>query len=157
MTAATPGFSSSSMFGIGWSAPFGREVRRKTLAVPVPMWIIFVKGREARNPKAISRWVHQSALCTERISESGIPPKRAGARELLMKEIGAIAGWVAAMRAVSIRNPVTPMAPMSRSCSVSSFSFVSPGGRKTIRRTSAPATPRSSTAPNDSAKSLKTM
>jgi len=79
------------------------------------MWIIFVKGIEARNPKATSRCVHQSALCRDRISERGIPPKRTGARELLMYEIGAIAGWVAAMRADSIRKPVTPMAPISRS------------------------------------------
>jgi hypothetical protein len=121
------------------------------------MWIIFVRGRVARNPKAISRWVHQSVLWADRISGRGIPPKRAGARALLMKEIGAIAGRVAAMRAVSTRNPVTPMAPISRSCSVSSFSFVSPGGRKAILRRRAPATPRSSSAPKVSANSLKTM
>src|SRR3989304_6267030 len=51
VTAVTPGFSSSSMFGIGWSAPFGREGRRKTLALPVPLWIIFVKGGGGRDPK----------------------------------------------------------------------------------------------------------
>jgi hypothetical protein len=96
-------------------------------------------------------------LWTERISGSGIPPKRAGAMALLTKETGPIAGRVAAMRAASIRNPVTPMTPMSRSCSVSSFSFVSPGGRKRIRRTRAPAMPRRRTAPNVSANSLKTM
>jgi hypothetical protein len=83
-SADTPGLSSSSMFGTGWSAPLGREERRKTLAVPVPMWIIFEKGMEARKPNAAARWTHQRTLWAVRRSGSGIPPNRRGARKSLM-------------------------------------------------------------------------
>ena len=34
------------------------------LAVPVPMWIIFEKGMDARKPKAATRWTHHRILWT---------------------------------------------------------------------------------------------
>ena len=73
-SAATPGFSSFSMSGTGCNAPLGREERRKMLAVPVPMWIIFENGMEARKPKAAARWTHHRILCAVRIRGSSMPP-----------------------------------------------------------------------------------
>src|SRR3972149_7874832 len=40
-TSTTPGFSSSSMFGTGWSAPLGRGGRKKKFNAPPPRGNIF--------------------------------------------------------------------------------------------------------------------